>query len=215
VTQGVLATALETVLRLLHPFIPYVTEEIWQRLPKPARQPAAIMITLYPQADERFVDPEAEGQMESLMAVASAIRTIRSTYNVPPSSMVAAHVRVPDAAKRSLITEQRSLIETTARAKLSISESGDHIDQSARSVVGADIEVVVELAGLVDIDAERERIRKEIAKTDKEIAFVSGKLGKESFVSRAPAEVVEKERERLGDEQARKARLVSALEALG
>jgi valyl-tRNA synthetase len=216
VTQGVLATALEHVLRLLHPFVPFVTEEIWQRLPKPARQPASLMITLYPQRDRRFDDPEAEQQMELLMAVAGAIRTIRSTYNVPPSSEVDTQVRAPDAVKRALLERHREVIESAARARLAIQgAAGGHVPHSAKSIVGSDIEVVIELEGLVDIAAERDRLRKAIAVTEKEIAFVGKKLANESFVSRAPSDVVDKERERLAEEQERRQRLEAALAALG
>ena len=121
---------------------------------------------------------------------------------------------VPDEAARSILTEYKSLLESLARADTDIAASGEHIPQSAKSIVGADIEVVVPLEGLVDLDAERARIRKEIGKTDKEIAFVEKKLNNPKFVDKAPAEVVEKERERLKEETTRKERLNEALEAL-
>jgi valyl-tRNA synthetase len=105
-------------------------------------------------------------------------------------------------------------VENTARVTLTIAESGDHIPQSAKSIVGSDLEVVIPLEGLVDIEAERVRIAKEIGKTEKEIAFVSKKLGNANFVERAPPDVVEENRERLIAEQERKALLQEALEAL-
>ena len=101
-----------------------------------------------------------------------------------------------------------------ARIELTLSASGDHVEQAAKSIVGSDIEVVVPLSGLVDVDAEKARIQKEIVKTEKEIAFVDKKLNNEKFVARAPEEVVEKERGRLLEERQRRDRLVEALSAL-
>ncbi len=214
ITQGTLATVLENTLRLLHPFMPCVTEEIWQKLPKPSTLPSSLMVTLYPQRDERFIDEESEAQMQLLQEVSVTIRNLRATYDVPPSWCVKVELRAPDESKRAILEQHRAIVENAARAELSIVEAGEHVPQSAKSIVGADLEVVVPLKGLVDIDAEKKRIEKEIGKVEKEIAFVSKKLGNEKFVSRAPEEVVEKERTRLAAEKERKKRLGEALEAL-
>ncbi len=213
--QGALATTLEATLRMLHPFIPFVTEEIWQKLPKPAATPGSLMITIYPQADDRFVDEEAEREVGLIKDVAVSIRTLRATYNVPPSKTVSVHVRAPDADKRAILERHSALIETVARVELAIEVEGEHIPQSAKSIVGADIEVVVPLAGMVDIDAEKARIAKEIARADKEVTGIEKKLGNEKFVSRAPEEVVAEQRRRLEEEKMRREALVAALEALG
>ncbi|HTE51957.1 MAG TPA: valine--tRNA ligase [Kofleriaceae bacterium] len=213
-TQGTLATVLELSLRLLHPFIPFASEEIWQKLPKPSALPASLMVTLYPQSESRLVDEQAEREMSLLLDVAAAIRTLRSTYSVPPSWKVPVEVRVPDDASRALVEQHRDIVEQSARATLTLSASGGAIPQSARQVVRADIEVVVPLQGLIDIDAERARIQKEIGRVDKEIAQVDKKLSNQKFVANAPAEVVDKERARLAEEASRRQKLVSALEAL-
>ncbi|HWM84702.1 MAG TPA: valine--tRNA ligase [Kofleriaceae bacterium] len=214
ITQGTLATVLELSLRLLHPIVPFASEEIWQKLPRSSSLPASLMVTVYPQADQRLIDEEAEREMSLLQEVAGAIRTLRSTYSVPPSQHVPVEVRVPDAASRALVEQHRGVIEKAARAKMTLVESGGHIPQSAHTVVRADIEVVVPLVGLVDLEAEKARIQKEIAKAEKEIASVEKKLSNEKFVANAPAEVVEKDRARLADEATRRARLLTALEAL-
>jgi valyl-tRNA synthetase len=213
-TQGTLATVLELSLRMLHPFIPFASEEIWQKLPRPSSLPESLMVTVYPQAEARLIDEEAEREMALLQEVAVAIRSLRSTYSVPPSWNVAVEVRAPDATSRALIEQHRALVEQTARATMTLSETGGSIPQSARTVVRADIEVVVPLRGLVDLDAERARIQKEIGKADKEIAAVGKKLSNDKFVANAPAEVVEKERTRLADETSRRQKLLTALEAL-
>jgi valyl-tRNA synthetase len=214
-TQGTLATVLEHSLRLLHPLSPFVTEEIWQKLPKPATLPASLMVTIYPDADPRMVDERAEREMALLQEVASAIRTLRSTYSVPPSWNVPVSVRVPDPDTRALIEQHRAVIENTARVTMTLSESGGPVEQSARQVVRADIEVVVPLKGLVDIEAEKARIQREIGKAEKEIAGLEKKLANQQFLANAPAEVVEEQRTRLVDEQTRRSRLAAAIEALG
>ena len=107
------------------------------------------------------------------------------------------------------------LSKTSVVFRVAIASRGEHLPQSAKAIVGADLEVVMPLMGLVDIDAERERIRKELTKSDKEIAFVSKKLANEKFLARAPDEVVEKERHRLEEESRRQTLLKDALDALG
>jgi valyl-tRNA synthetase len=194
--------------------MPFVTEEIWQKLPRPGSSSDSLMVTTYPRSDERFRDAAAERVLALLQEVTGAIRTIRSTYSVPPSATIAVELRCPAADKRALLTEHRSIVENAARVSLEFSDRSAAVPQSAKSVVGADIEVIVPLEGLVDIAAERQRIGKELARTDKEIAFVRKKLDNSDFMARAPAEVVEKERERLAEEQARRERLVQALSAL-
>ncbi len=214
VTQGTLATVLEQTLRLLHPFAPFVTEEIWQKLPKHPTLPASIMVTVYPQGETRHDDPEAESHMALLQEVTVAVRTLRATYNVPPSWSVPIDVRVPGHDERAILELHRSVIENAARVTMTLGATGDPVPQSVKTIVGADIEVVVPLAGVVDIDAEKLRLQKELKKTDKEIAFVEKKLGNPKFLERAPKDVVEKDRARLADEKTRRERLAEALGAL-
>ncbi|MBT8493710.1 MAG: valine--tRNA ligase [Deltaproteobacteria bacterium] len=214
-SQATLVHVLEQALRMLHPIMPYVTEEIWHKLPLESGVPDSLMITVYPSADDSLRDEVAETEMGLVMEVVSAIRTIRSTYNVKPSQTIEARLRTANGDKRKVVEARRALIEATARVGLAVEESGEHVPQSAKTVVGSDVSIVIPLAGLVDIDAEKQRLAKEIGKTDKEISFIGKKLGNKKFVDRAPAEVVEKERARLVEEEARKARLSEALEALG
>jgi valyl-tRNA synthetase len=212
--QGTLASVLETTLRLLHPFMPFVTEEIWHQLPTPAATPASLMITIYPQAEVRFLDEHAERELGLLKDVTGAIRTLRSTYGVKPSATVAADLRVPDGDKRAIIERHRRLVETMARVELAVVVAGAHVPQSAKVVIGADIEVVVPLAGLIDVEAEKARMSKELAKADKEIARLEAKLANEQFVANAPDSVVEKERARLAEERERRELVAASLAAL-
>ncbi len=140
---------------------------------------------------------------------------LRSTYNVPPSWSVPVEVRLPAAAAREIIERHRALVENSARVTMTIVAEGGHVAQSAKAVVGADAEVVMVLAGLIDIEAEKTRIGRDIGKADKEIAILEKKLGNEAFVARAPEDVVAEQRARLVEEQTRKQRLSDALVALG
>jgi valyl-tRNA synthetase len=212
-TQGTLAHTLETSLRLLHPMMPFLTEEIWQQLPKPSVAPGSIMITLYPMADERFADAEAEKQMGLVIDVAVAVRGLRSEYNVPPSQTVEVVLRA-DAAEREILGQLGPLVERSARCKIDLVETLPARDHAAKSVVGAGVELMMPLAGLIDVAAERTRLERDAAKAEKEIQALEKKLGNAAFVARAPADVVSEVRARLVEETTRAQRLREAARAL-
>jgi valyl-tRNA synthetase len=213
--QGTLAHVLEQTLRMLHPMAPFVTEEIWQKLPKPGHLPQSLMITIYPKGDDRLIDETAEREMAAVQEVAVEVRLLRSTYNVPPSWSVPVEVRVPDEATRGLVDRHRALIENAARVTMSLTAGGAAVPQSAKEVVGAWAEVVMPLAGLIDVDAEKARLGKDITKAEKEIGTLEKRLANPSFLEKAPEEVVAELRGRLADEQTRRQRLIDALAQLG
>ncbi len=213
--QGVLATCLETTLRLLHPFAPYVTEEIWQKLPKPQALPASLMVTVYPRVEDARLDADAEQKMAMLQEITVGVRMLRGTYNVPPSWSVPVEIHAPEAT-RAILERHRDIVENGAKVTLTLGGAGSSTaTQSAKAVIGADVEIVMPLAGLIDVAAEKTRIGKEIAKAEKEIAYYDRKLADEKFMARAPADVVLEQRTRKAEEEARKARLVEALAQLG
>jgi valyl-tRNA synthetase len=202
--QHTLVTVLETALRLLHPFMPFITEELWQRLPHAGE---SIMVAPYPRVKAGQNDPTAEREMSAVMDLVTAIRTIRGEMRIPPATQLAITVR-PSEAHAPIFAGATALVDALARATVSLDPQASRPPNSALAVVG-DSEVYVALAGVVDLDAERQRLAKEMAKVRETIDFVSGKLARPDFVEKAPAEVVERERARLGEQQA----LLDKLEA--
>ncbi len=217
VVQGVLATALETTMRLLHPFSPFVTEEIWQKLPKPPQLPGSLMITVFPRADASWVDPAAEAEMQLLQDVAVSCRMLKQTYGVSPAQSIEVELRVVGAMTRATIERHLAVIERAAKVSATIVGADGAAAApagSAKAVVGAEVEIVMPLGGLIDPVTEKARIAKDIAKAEKEISGLEKKLGNADFLARAPEDVVTEQRGRLADEQSRRLRLVDALATL-
>ncbi len=214
--QGTLAMVLEHAMRLLHPFMPYLTEEIWQQIPKPSGAPGSIMITLYPIADEGLRDVQVEKDMELLMETTVALRNLRAEYNLPAAKPITAHVRIADAGKRDTLRTHAAMIERGSRFTLAVEgETAPKVEGfAARAVVQGDVEVIVPLVGVVDFAAEKTRLEKELARARKDAEGLDRKLGNPSFVERAPADVVEKDRARLAETQATVTRLEAAIAAL-
>jgi valyl-tRNA synthetase len=208
--QHTLVTVLEATLRLLHPFMPFITEELWQRLPHDGE---SIMVAAYPKASRNGHDAEAERQMAVLFQAVTAIRNIRGEMRISPAQTLGAVIKAAPADE-ALVRGNTALIETLARARVTIDPQASRPRASALGVVGAS-EVYVELEGLVDLAAERQRLEKEIKRAADAIAFTRGKLSRSDFVDRAPAEIVDKEREKLAEQEALHAKLVASLSWVG
>src|SRR2546428_78257 len=192
-TQATLVRVLETTLRLLHPFMPFITEEIWQRLPHKGE---SIMLAPYPRPSKKDRKPDAERQITAVMDLVTAVRNIRGEMRIAPAASLAATLRPgPDAG--DLFTANGALIDALGRVRLTIDPAAARPRSSAMAVIGGS-ELYVDLTGVVDLAAERQRIQKEIAKAAERVEFLKGKLSKPDFAERAPAEIVAKERERLG-----------------
>ena len=217
VVQGVLATALETTMRLLHPFAPFVTEEIWQKLPKPPQLPGSLMITVFPRSDAAWIDAAAEADMQQLQDVVVHGRMLRQTYGLPPAQSVEVDLVVTPKA-RALLESLRGVIERIGKVKLRMTDAPPAAVAGAvvaMSVVSPEITMYMPLTGLIEPAKEQGRIAKDIAKADKEISTLEKKLGNADFIARAPEDVIAEQRGRLIDEQSRKQRLVDALAILG
>jgi valyl-tRNA synthetase len=204
--QHTLVTVLETTLRLLHPFMPFITEEIWQRLPGAGE---SIMIARYPRVGRGQVDASAEREMAAVMGAVTAIRNIRGEMRIAPGASLSVTIRpTPEAAP--LFASTAALVGALARADVRVEGEATRPQTSALAVLGA-AELYVDLAGVVDVAAERGRLDKEIRRAAESIAFIEGKLARADFVGRAPAEIVEKERQRLREQQELRQKLEASL----
>jgi len=208
----VLAHVLEVALRLLHPFMPFITEEMWQlRRRLPAEGPDSIMIAPYPEADEAAIDPEAEAVMESVVEVVRAIRNARAEARVEPGKFIEATVVAGEMA--AAIEEQGAAIAALARARpLHIVGAAAPSSKEVKTIVLKGIQVLLPLG--VEVEAERQRLEKEIEVSRGEVRRLKRLLEDSQFTTRAPSAVVEKERDKLAKHQEKLVKLEEQLTEL-
>jgi valyl-tRNA synthetase len=212
VARAVLLDVLDTNLRLLHPIMPFLTEELWQKFPHAGRYLAT---SSWPAAQEARVDAAAVRDMELLQELVVKIRNVRAEAGIDPSRRIEVLVHAEETVNGALVTEQAALVATLVRAERVVVVPAFAADLvSARGVVRG-LEVAVPLAGLLDFDAERARLTKELGKIDAELDARNRKLANESFLERAPAEVVEKERGIQKEFLEKKRRIEATLSTLG
>ncbi|MDW8008879.1 MAG: valine--tRNA ligase [Chloroflexota bacterium] len=213
---SVLAYALDTSLRLLHPFMPFVTEAIWQRLrPYLAwAETEALIVAPWPRARRSWLDAEAERQMGLVMGVVRAIRNLRAEWRVEPGRWVEAYVASPEA---SMLAGLAPTLEALARARpLHIAADASILPaRGAATAVLPGAQVALPLAGLVEVERERERLRRQLQEAEREVEALARRLAQEEFRARAPAQVVAKEEERLAAARERLEGLRRRLQALG
>ena len=193
-TQKVMVRTLRTVLELLHPMMPFVTEEIWQKIP---HEGESIVIADFPETNMDELDKDAENDMNEIIQVVSAVRNIRSEMNILPSARPACDFLCHEDLAGKILKDQTMLLCSLA----GLSEAKVHkefkgTDNSATAVVDK-VEIFLSLEGVIDFGEEKKRLQKELDKINKDIDFISKKLSNESFVSRAPKDIVDKEREKL------------------
>jgi valyl-tRNA synthetase len=187
-----LAHVLETSMRALHPFMPFITEELWQRLPRPASRPASIALAPFPSAADGRPDVEADREMAVLTSAISAARTIRSEHEVHPGAQVPLALRGHDPKLLDLFRSEHVTIRTLVKTEgdpVVETSGGGRPRGSVMSVVG-DVEILVGLRGLVDAAKEADRVEREIRRADKDLGMLERKLGSPAFVERAKPEVV-------------------------
>jgi valyl-tRNA synthetase len=212
-TRAVLTFCLDAILRLLHPFMPFITEEIWQKLPI-AHGVDSICLAPYPTEDRRLEDLAAEEEMKPIIEAIEGIRTIRGESNLSPALKVEAHVQSSHAPVRATLERWRAYVMPMAGLqRLTVTDVGPRPPQAAADI-RAQMEIYVPLAGLVDLAEERERLKKEIEKAEKEIATITKKFENPNYAARAPADLVEKDKARIAELQGRVVKLSDNLSRL-
>jgi len=203
-----LVNVLETLLRLLHPLMPFITEEVWQRVaPLAGRSAASIMQQSYPQADPQQIDTAASEEMRWVMSVISAARTIRAERDIAPSKALPVLLADGSAREQTWMLQNAHYLKLLARMEsLTWLQTGQSAPESAMELVGQ-MKVQIPLGALINKQDELARIKKEIEKFEKELAKARGKLANADFVARAPADVVQQEKQRVMEFEAALAKL--------
>ncbi|MFH1779148.1 MAG: valine--tRNA ligase [Candidatus Omnitrophota bacterium] len=202
--QSILICCLDNSLRLLHPFMPFVTEEIWQNLPHRAK---SLMTTDWPKYDKTFIDREAEEEFNLLIGIITSIRNIRAEIGVPPQKLCRAIISTSNVKKSGTINKSLNYIEYLARTEsVEICKTMKRPKASSVAVFSG-CEICIPLEGLIDLDAEREKLKNRISDIEKRIKPIEVKLKNKDFVQKAPKEIVANEKIKLKE-------LVNALNKL-
>lgn len=207
-SKAVAGWVLDQILVLLHPFMPFITEELWHAM---GAREHDLIVAQWPMADARSLDPEASREVDWLIRLVQEIRTARNELNVPPGARLPLHVRDANAATLARLERQAPALARLAR----VTHAEGEATGGAAQVVVDEATFVLPLEGVIDLDSERTRLTKAIAAAEKERDALSGRLGNASFVERAKPEAVEKAKADHADKAAEAARLQAALGRLG
>jgi valyl-tRNA synthetase len=216
--RSTLVTVLDQALRLLHPVVPFVTAELWARLPLVGNEKRAadLIVAAWPVPESRWTSDEIEGRMAGFQELIVEVRRLRKEYGIPEGGRIAIHVfseRNGGDGFPALVREQTPALEQLARVNRVETKAGHGV--GAHAVLKSGVELFLPLEGVIDLDRERARLREEIAKLEGLHAGTSKKLENASFVARAPADVVQKERDRLAQLEEQRSKLGVKLAALG
>jgi valyl-tRNA synthetase len=214
-TRRTLIRVLEATLRLAHPLIPYITEEIWQRVKTLAgTEGETIMLATYPVADDSKIDQQAMDDLEWVKSVIIGVRKIRDEMSISPSEQLPLYFVNGSSADKQRLTDNEQFLVKLAKLKdTHWIEPGNEAPMSSTALVG-EMEIHVPMAGFIDKDAEVARLEKDMAKRSGEIQQLQGKLSNASFVDKAPAAVVDKEKERLAAAQSAVEKLQQQIEKI-
>lgn len=202
--RTVLATVLEGTLRLLHPFVPFVTEELWQKVPKPAGHSQFLIVSSWPTANPTFTDKEASEKMNIVQEMVSKLRTIRSEMGILPGQSIQVVAKFTSPEAETLVKSQEVILKclNSKVGQLKIESQSERPKASAAAVIpGADLYVPLE--GLIDFSKERTRLEKESSALRQDVERLTKKMSNTDFLNHAPAEEVEKAKDRLKDAQDR------------
>jgi valyl-tRNA synthetase len=213
--QGTLVTALDAAMRLLHPFMPFITEELWQKLPKPEGAPQSIMITLYPIADPRYVDDATESAMALVQRVVATVRSLRTENNVPSSVRPKVVLNVIDDYKKTILDGYRGLVSEQARlGEIVVRRAGEPPAGAVLTAMAGDVEILLILEAKADSGPERAKLEKDRATLTKDRDHLAKKLANPQFNEKAPRAVLDKDRARLAETEAALAKVEAALARL-
>ncbi len=193
-SQRVLLDVLSAIMRLLHPFVPFITEEIWQKLPGAA---GSVMVAPFPEPDDRLLNPGAEAELGLVMETVTAIRNLRGEMNVPPASQVEVFLQSPDTGAVEALSRHRQSVVNLARLQELHCNAASGPPAAAAKAVVAAVEIFMPLAGIIDFAEEARRLDREMEKLDKDLSQAQRKLANEDFLAKAPPEVVAKEQEKV------------------
>jgi len=210
-TRATAAWVLDQILIVLHPIMPYVTEELWGALSE--ERGSTLIVGSWPDLPD-LAAPDAEAEMDWLVGLVTAIRSVRAEMNVPPAARLSIQVKDASPTTRARLETHQALVGTLARV-----DAVDHVETApsggSAQIIVEEATVILPLADVIDLDAERARLSRDITKQDGEITKLSKKLSNEGFLAKAPAEVVAENRERLADLEATRDKLKEALARIG
>ncbi len=209
IAQNVLRDVLINILRLLHPFMPFITEEIYQNLPG---HQESIMLDAWPVKDEKQISPAALEGMQAVMAVTRALRNIRAEFNVTPGAPIKAIMLVDSEAKWDLFQSYGKYIEEMAKCQMEVVRQLEEKPKQAVSALTSVAEIYVPLEGVIDLAKEIGRLEKELKLIEADLAKAEGKLNNETFLSKAPADVIAKEKGKVEEAINRKEGILQRLQ---
>ncbi|WP_043976097.1 valine--tRNA ligase [Priestia megaterium] len=190
-TRSILAYVLDNTMRLLHPFMPFITEEIWQSLP---HEGESITVAKWPEVRPELSDKEAANDMRLLVDIIRAVRNIRAEVNTPMSKQVKLFIKAKDENIQNQLEKNRAYVERFCNPSELVISTDVSLDEKAMTAVVTGAELILPLEGLINIEEEIARLEKEYGKLNKEVERVQKKLNNQGFIAKAPAKVVEEER---------------------
>lgn len=210
-TKSVLAYVLDRTLRMIHPFMPFISEEIWQHLP---HQGESITLAAWPEFDSALENEGAASEMFVLMDIIRAVRNIRAEVNVPMSKKVELMLKAGDDQVLQIVTRNEIYVQRFCNTSSFTASLGLETPDKAMTAIVTGAELYLPLAGLIDIDQEIARLEKELQNLNNEVLRVEKKLGNEGFVSKAPAKVIEEEKAKMADYSDKRSKVIARIEEL-
>lgn len=214
-TRKTLIHVLDQILKLLHPLMPFITEEIWQRTSKfTSENGMSIMLAQYPKVDASLINDQVETELEWVKSAIQEVRTIRSEMSISPAKHIPLYIRnISTELKERAEKYMQTLLSIGRLSSITYLSDEDTVPVSATAVLG-EIELLIPMADLIDKEAELARLVKEVAKLDKDIGLAEGKLGNPKFTDKAPADIIAKEEEKLAQAKQAKEKLLEHRERI-